>query len=148
MQTCLKILHNYNCPVKMLTKPKIQLPYGSELLKMMLAIFLSWVIICAVSAPLFPSLCEGSIEMTLAYCPLSWISLTRWPPCSSLKSQSRKTPALICDDGSACHPDSIWKTETSCLEEWVEPFMLAKITQQLLPSSKIIGRIQCCIASM
>lgn len=67
--------------------------------------------------PLFPPSSEGSTEMTLACCPLSWISLTLWPWCRSLKSQSRKTPGLICYDGSACHPDGIWRTETSCLDE-------------------------------
>ncbi len=60
----------------MLTKPKIQIA--------------TWVItpqndvghlyvlghpLCCAAVPLFPSLCEGSIEMTLACCPLSWISL-------------------------------------------------------------------------
>lgn len=106
-----------------------------------------WASLCplsSVAAPLSPSLCEGSIQMTLACCPLSWISLTLWPPCSSLKSQSRKTPALICHDWSACHPDSIWRTETSCLEEWEELFMLTKNTLQLLPSSKMIGQMLPC----
>lgn len=126
----------------MLKKTKIQLPQELELLKMMLAIFLSWVILCSVCRRLFfPSVCEGSIEMTLACCPFGWISLTRWPPRRSLKSQSRKTPTLICYDGSACQTHNIWKTQTSCLEEWEGPFMLTKITQQLLPSSKMIGRI-------
>lgn len=72
-----------------------------------------WFFGIPCAAPLFPSLCEGSIEMTLACCPHGWISLPHWPPCRSLKGQSRKTPALIRYDGSACHPGSIWKTETS-----------------------------------
>lgn len=39
-----------------------------------------------------------------ALLPLGWIFWTLSPPCSSLKDQSRKTPALIGGDGSACHP--------------------------------------------
>lgn len=60
---------------------------------------------------------QGSTERTLAFWPTppSWISLTLWPRCRSLKSQSRKTPALIRYDGSACRPCSVRKTETHLL---------------------------------
>lgn len=75
-------------------------------------------------------------------------SLTFWTPCSSLKSQSRKTPPLICHDGSARHADSIWKPETSCLAEWEELFMLTKNTQQLFPCREVIGWLQRSTASM
>lgn len=107
---------------------------------------LSWVIRCARRL-FFPLSVKATLRW-LACCPLSWISLPHWPPCSSLKSQSRKTPALICYDGFARHPDSIWKTEKSCLEGWEELFMLTKNTQQFLPSSKMIGQIQRSIASV
>lgn len=76
----------------------------------------SWIETCSAFTVL-RSASEGSTEMTLACCPLSWISLTVWPWCCSLKSQSRKTPGLIRYDGSACHPNSIWRTKTSCLDE-------------------------------
>lgn len=86
-------------------------------LKIKMGASLSWIIF-------FPAASEGSSDMTLACCPFSWISLTLWPRCRSLKSQSRKTPGLICYDGSACHPDGIWRTETSCSAN-KEPFMSA-----------------------
>lgn len=70
--------------------------------------------VSAVVAPLFPSASEGNIQTTVACCPLSWISPTLWPLCGALKSQSRKTQALIRFDGSARQPDACWKTETSC----------------------------------
>lgn len=54
-----------------------------------------------------------------------WIRPIYWPPCTSLKSQSRKTAELICHDGSAWHANGIWKIETSCLFQWGELFMLS-----------------------
>lgn len=45
---------------------------------------------CCVAVPLFPSLSEGSTEMTLACCPFSWISLTPWPPVPQFKEPEQE----------------------------------------------------------